>query len=88
MSCKPYNIKLQVNVLINLFFLENFYLQASSNIISGSPMFAAKLIVQNLDLMLIGDEKTINERSISRLGSSTVDVKEYWRVISFSTFIC
>ena len=46
-------------------------------------MFAAKLIVQNLDLMLVGDEKTINERAISRSGSSTIDVKKYWKVIYF-----
>lgn len=47
-------------------------------------MFAAKLIVQNLDLMLVGDEKTINEHEVSRLGSSTINVKKYWKVIYFT----
>ncbi|RIA97429.1 hypothetical protein C1645_280628 [Glomus cerebriforme] len=58
-------------------------LKASSNIISGSPMFAAKLIVQNLDLMLVGDEQTIHERAINKLGSSTISVKKYWKTIGF-----
>ncbi|CAG8498680.1 19084_t:CDS:10 [Rhizophagus irregularis] len=55
-------------------------LKASSNIISGSPMFAAKLIVQNLDLMLVGDDQTIQERAINKSGSSTISVKKYWKL--------
>ncbi|CAB4397789.1 unnamed protein product [Rhizophagus irregularis] len=58
-------------------------LKASSNIISGSPMFAAKLIVQNLDLMLVGDDQTIQERAINKSGSSTISVKKYWKAIGF-----
>ncbi|GBC00239.1 hypothetical protein RclHR1_00380007 [Rhizophagus clarus] len=58
-------------------------LKTSSNIISGSPMFAARLIVQNLDLMLVGDDQTIQERTISKSGSSTVSVKKYWKTMGF-----
>lgn len=45
-------------------------------------MFAAKLIVQNLDLMLVGDDQTIQERAINKSGSSTISVKKYWKVIN------
>ncbi|CAG8678760.1 15250_t:CDS:10, partial [Funneliformis mosseae] len=58
-------------------------LKASSNIISESPMFDTKLIGQNLDLMLVGDKKSIDERAINRLASSTIDVKKYWQTMGF-----
>ncbi|CAI2167831.1 9475_t:CDS:10 [Funneliformis geosporum] len=58
-------------------------LKASSNIISESPMFNTKLIGQNLDLMLVGDKKSIDERAINRLGSSIIDVKKYWQTMGF-----
>lgn len=47
-------------------------------------MFAAKLIVQNLDLMLIDDAKTLNDKAASRSSSTTsMSVKKYWKVIHF-----
>ncbi|RIB23489.1 hypothetical protein C2G38_843653 [Gigaspora rosea] len=55
----------------------------ASSIITDSPMFKAKLIVQNLDLMLVDDVKTLNERSINRLGSSPLSAKKYWESIGF-----
>jgi len=72
--------------LINAIFSLKIYLQASSNLIYESPLFDAKLIVQNLDLMLVDDEKTINEHAISQLGT-TIDVKKYWKVIYIYTYI-
>ncbi|CAG8442536.1 10645_t:CDS:10 [Acaulospora colombiana] len=56
-------------------------LKASSNIIPDSPMFAAKLIVQNLDLMLIDDIKTLNDRVTNRSNSVPLSVKKYWKSV-------
>ncbi|CAG8513464.1 3493_t:CDS:10, partial [Scutellospora calospora] len=56
----------------------------ASSIITDSPMFKAKFIVQNLDLMLVDDVKTLNnERSINRLGSTPLSVKKYWESVGF-----
>ncbi|CAG8532578.1 11151_t:CDS:10 [Dentiscutata erythropus] len=52
----------------------------ASSIITDSPMFKAKLIVQNLDLMLVDDVKTLNER---RLGSLPLSAKKYWESVGF-----
>ncbi|CAG8437791.1 15278_t:CDS:10 [Acaulospora morrowiae] len=56
-------------------------LKASSNIIPDSPMFAAKLIVRNLDLMLIDDIKTLNDRIVNRSNSTPLSVKKYWKLV-------
>ncbi|CAG8497159.1 7566_t:CDS:10 [Diversispora eburnea] len=56
-------------------------LKVSSNIIPDSPMFAAKLIVQNLDLMLIDDVKALNEKTANRSSSTPLNVKKFWKSI-------
>ncbi|KAG9306596.1 hypothetical protein G9A89_004793 [Geosiphon pyriformis] len=59
-------------------------LKASSTINSDSPLFKAKLISQNIDLLVVDNIKTLNERVTGRLSSSPIDVKTYWKIVGLA----
>ncbi|CAG8485963.1 5701_t:CDS:10 [Paraglomus brasilianum] len=74
---KPENIASRI-----VFVVEN--VKVSSSIIPDSPTFSCKLVVRNMDLMIIDDVKSLSDRRINRVTSSPLDVKTYWKEMGFA----
>ncbi|CAG8475052.1 4609_t:CDS:10 [Paraglomus occultum] len=74
---KPENLASRI-----VFVVEN--VKVSSRIIPESPTFSCKVVVQNMDMVIVDDVKSLSDRIINRVTSDPLDVKTYWKEIGFA----